>query len=67
MRTAAQLVMHADEAFRLEQARYRQGSSSIVELSQAQLNATSAEITLAGARYDALIQRVILDFQIGTL
>ncbi len=67
LRTAELLVTHADEAFRLEQARYHQGSSSIVELSQAQLNATSAEITLAGARYDALIQRAILDYQTGVL
>jgi outer membrane protein len=66
-RTAEQLVSHADKAFQLAQARYRQGSSSIVELSEAQLNATSAEITLAGARYDALIQKAILDFQTGAL
>jgi outer membrane protein len=65
--TAQQLVQHADEAFQLAQARYRQGSSSIVELSQAQLNDTSAAITLAVARYGALIQRAILSFQSGTL
>jgi len=63
--TAQQLVSHADKAFQLAKARYRQGSSSIVELSEAQLNATSADITLAGARYDALIQRAILDYQSG--
>jgi outer membrane protein len=66
-RTAQELVRHAEKAFQLAQARYRQGSSSIVELSQAQLNSTSAEITLAGARYDALIQRAILDYQTGIL
>jgi outer membrane protein len=66
-RTAQQLVTHAEKAFQLEQARYHQGSSSIVELSQAQLNATSADITLAGAKYDALIQKAILDFQVGTI
>ena len=66
-RTSEQLVSHADKAFQLAQARYRQGSSSIVELSQAQLNSTSAEITLASARYDALIQKVILDYQTGGL
>lgn len=66
-RTAEQLVNHADEAFKLAQARYRQGSSSIVELSQAQLNATSAEMTQADARYDVLIQSAILKFQTGNL
>lgn len=64
--TAQQLVSHAEKAFQLEQARYRQGSSSIVELSQAQLNATSADITLGGAKYDTLIQKAILVFQVGS-
>jgi outer membrane protein len=66
-RTTEQLVSHADKAFELAEARYRQGSTSIVELSEAQLNATTAEIALAGARYDALIQMAILDFQTGSL
>jgi len=67
LRTAEQLVRHADEAFRLAKARYGLGSSSIVELSQAQLNATAASITRAEARYDALIQQAVLEYQTGGL
>jgi outer membrane protein len=37
-----------------------------VELSQAQLNVTAAEIEQASARYDYQIQRAVLDYQIGT-
>jgi outer membrane protein TolC len=38
-----------------------------VELSQAELNQTSARIADAGARYDYQIQRAALDFQLGRL
>jgi outer membrane protein len=41
--------------------------SSIVELSQAQLNLTSAQIASASALYDYQTQRVIVDYQIGSL
>ena len=52
---------------RLAQARYQTGISSIVELSEAQLNLTSAQIADAGARYNVLIQQASLDYQTGTL
>ena len=39
----------------------------VVELSQAELNQTSAQIEEAGARYDYHIQRAALDFQLGRL
>jgi outer membrane protein len=67
LRTTAQLLDHAGEAYDLAQARYRVGSSSIVELSQAQLEFTSAQIANTNARYDVLIQRANVDYQIGAL
>ena len=67
LRTTEQLLKHATEAFDLAQARYKIGSSSIVELSEAQLSQTSAEIAQANAHYDELIQRSILDYQVGAL
>ena len=67
LRTTEQLVNHAREAFDLAQARYRAGSSSIVELSQAQLELTSAQIAQTNARYDVLIQEADLKYQTGGL
>ena len=67
MDLTAKLLGHANQAFDLMQARYDIGSSSIVELSQAQLNKTTAEIAQANAKYSYHLQRAILDFQIGTL
>ena len=61
----AKLLEHARTAFTLAQARYQLGASSIVELSQAQLNRTAAEIADATAKYDYLLQRAVLDFQRG--
>ncbi len=48
---AQQLVSQANSALSLAQTRYQLGLSSIVELSQAQLLQTQAEIELANARY----------------
>jgi outer membrane protein len=59
------LFENAREALDLAQARYQFGSSSIVELSQAQLNETSAEIAHTSAQYEYEIHRSILNFQIG--
>ena len=67
LRTTQQLVAQANQAFDLAQARYRVGSSSIVELSQAQLAATSAQIENANARYDVLIQQSLLRYELGGL
>lgn len=61
------LVTQADKTLALAQARYDAGSSSIIELSQAQLSQTSAAITRTNARYEYLIRRSILDYQTGTL
>lgn len=67
LRTTAQLLVQATQAFDLAQARYKVGSSSIVELSQAQLELTSAQIAAANARYAVLLQEVNLDYQVGVL
>jgi len=67
LRTTEQLVNHANQAFELAQARYQAGSSSIVELSQAQLELTSAQIAQTNARYDVLIQEANVNYQTGAL
>jgi outer membrane protein len=67
LQTTHELVSNAAEAYELANARYKIGSSSIVELSQAQLSLTSAQITEANARYDLLIQQANLNYQTGAL
>jgi len=62
-----ELVDQATQAQDLAQTRYNLGLSSIVELSQAQLNLTSAQIANASARYDYQAQRVAVDYQTGVL
>jgi outer membrane protein len=61
------LLKQATDALDLAQSRYNLGLSSIVELSQAQLNSTEAQIAVASARYDYALQRAILDYQTGVL
>lgn len=63
----AKLVEQSRKSLALAQARYDVGSSSIVELSQAQLGLTAAQITHTNARYEYLIRRSLLDYQTGTL
>ena len=67
MTTTEELLTAANQAFDLADARYRAGSSSMVELSQAQLGRTQARIDAANARYDFLLQNAVLKFQIGVL
>jgi outer membrane protein len=67
MALSAQLVQQATLALDLAQARYDLGLSSIVELSQAQLARTNAEIQQASARYDYQLQRTLVGYQIGEL
>jgi len=62
-----QLLKNATQAFDLAQARYKLGLSSIVELSQAQLNETQAELASASARYDYQVRTAALTYQIGSL
>jgi outer membrane protein len=63
----AQLLASANESFDLAQARYKAGSSSIVELSQAQLSQTQAQIAETKAKYDYQTRISILNYQLGHL
>ncbi len=64
---SARLVAQSKEALRLAEARYQAGLGSIVELNEAQLSETSAEITSAGANFDYLTRRAELDYAAGLL
>ncbi|HLY63047.1 MAG TPA: TolC family protein [Terriglobia bacterium] len=61
-----QLLQQAKQAFDLAQERYKLGLSSIIELSQAQLNLTQAQTENVGANYEYQISRADLDYQIGS-
>lgn len=63
----AQLLKQATLALSLAQGRYKLGLSSIVELSQAQLNLTQAEIQQASAKYDYQVRMAALRYQMGGL
>jgi outer membrane protein len=67
MDVTATLLAQANEALRLAQTRYDAGLGGIVELSQAQLNQTSAEIQNASARYEYQSRRAALDYATGIL
>ncbi|MDP9169886.1 MAG: TolC family protein [Acidobacteriota bacterium] len=63
----SQLLDQTRLALDLAQSRYDLGLSSIVELSQAQLNLTSAQIANAGARFDYQTEHSILEYEAGNL
>jgi outer membrane protein len=60
-----QFVDQTNLALRLSQQRYTLGLSSIVELSQAQLQQTQARIQFASAKYQYRIAQSILRFQVA--
>jgi outer membrane protein len=60
-----QLLDQASQALDLAQSRYNLGLSSIVELSQAQLNKTNAELEQASAKYEYQVEAAALAYQIG--
>jgi len=64
---AAQFVQQAKLSVELAQGRYDLGLASIVELTQAQLNLTRAEIEALAAKYDYQSQHAALRFAIGAL
>lgn len=61
----ARLLQQADLALDLAQTRYKLGLSSIVELSQAQLQQTDAQIGNTNAKYAYLSTLSELRYQVG--
>ncbi|HUQ90262.1 MAG TPA: TolC family protein [Bryobacteraceae bacterium] len=62
-----QLRQQTQLSLDLAQSRYDLGLGSIIELSQAQLNVTAAQIAGSSAKYDYQTQRSVLAYQIGAL
>jgi outer membrane protein len=67
MDVTAQFLRQAALALDLAQGRYNLGLSSIVELTQAELNLTQAEIENLNAKYDYQTQYLALQYTIGQL
>jgi outer membrane protein len=63
----AQFVRQAALALNLAEGRYHLGLSSIIELTQSQLNLTQAEIENLSAKYDYQGQFAALQYAIGAL
>jgi outer membrane protein len=63
----AQFLRQSTLASDLAQGRYNLGLASIVELTQAQLNVTQAEIENLSAKYEFQIQNAALQYSIGQL
>ena len=64
---ADQFRKQTAQALALAQTRYKLGLSSIVELSQAQLQGTQAAVAAVNARYDYLLSLRSLDYARGQL
>jgi outer membrane protein len=62
----AELLKQSNLALQLAQTRYQLGLSSIVELSQAQLQQTSAAIDNTNAQYEYRWAIATLNYQVGT-
>ena len=67
MAVTAEMVRQASLARELAQQRYQLGLSSIVELTQALLNLTEAEVEDVDAKYDYQSQYAALQYTIGAL
>lgn len=61
------LLAESNQALDLAKGRYNLGLSSIIELTQAELNQTTARIEQASAKYDYEAQYSLLNFQLGAL
>jgi outer membrane protein len=60
-----QLLEQTTQAYDLAKGRYQLGLSSIIELSQAQLNLTEAQVEQVSAQYDYESQTSNLNYQLG--
>jgi outer membrane protein len=60
-----QLLAQTTQAFDLAKGRYGLGLSSIIELSQAQLSLTEAQVEQVSAQYDYESQTANLNYQLG--
>lgn len=63
----SKVLAQALKTLRLAQTRYELGLGTIVELSAAQLARTTAEVGAGMARYEYLLRRSALEFQLGNL
>ena len=61
------ILKQAKTGFDLALSRYSLGLSSIVELSQSQLNLTAAQLAFARAKYDCQAKRLMVEYQTGSL
>jgi outer membrane protein len=64
---AEQFRAQTAQALALAETRYKLGLSSIVELSQAQLQSTQAAVSAVNARYDYLLSLRLLEYAQGQL
>ncbi len=60
-----ELLEQTTQAYDLAKGRYQLGLSSIIELSQAQLNLTEAQVEQVSAQYDYESQTANLNYQLG--
>ncbi len=60
-----ELLDQTTQAYDLAKGRYQLGLSSIIELSQAQLNLTEAQVEQVSAQYDYESQTANLNYQLG--
>jgi outer membrane protein len=67
MALSTRLVEQASLALDLARSRYELGLSSIVELSQAQIAQTNAEIQSSNARFDYQLHRAVVAYQTGEM
>lgn len=66
LNVTAALLQQTKLGLDLAQTRYKLGLGSIVEVSQAQLAETEAEIASARARYDYLLAQAVIRFETGS-
>jgi outer membrane protein len=62
-----QMLQASNMGLQLAQARYKLGLSSIVELSQSQLEETQASIESVNAKYEYQLSLAALKYQLGNL